>query len=326
MIVFQHALEQGRPRLLALSLVWQRFADPVRPFELPPGARVIGVGGATLGGSGKTPVTLELARRLAPDGVAVVASNYRSRVGAARVVSASDPVELVGDEAALLARALAPIGVAVVVGRVRDEAALLAARHAPTVIVDALLQTRPRRLGCSILVVDGERPWGSGACPPAGDLRARREALLAAADVVLALRPSGPAAALEPGWLTATSEIIGATAPDGRAVELPGRTLGVVLAIARPERVLRSLAALGITPSAQRLFVDHARPVPARRRARVDAWLTTAKCATKLGAAFEGAPVWTLRHAIRLPNELIRAIAPGQRAVIESAPCFPTDS
>jgi tetraacyldisaccharide 4'-kinase len=326
MIFFQRALERGRPGLRPLSLAWERLADPVRPLELPSGARVIGVGGATLGGSGKTPVVLELARRLAPDGVAVVASNYRARVGGVRVVSAHDPVELVGDEAALLARALAPLGVPVIAGRVRDEAVALAARHAPTLLVDALLQARPRRLHRSILVLDGERPWGSGACPPAGDLRARREALLAAADSVLVLSRSGTPAELRPGWLVARSEIAGATSPDGRAFDPAAHRLGLVLAIAHPERVLRSLAELGIEPVAVRLFADHAWPQPARPPAPVDAWLTTAKCATKLGAAFEGAPVWTLRHAIRLPDALFTAIAPGQRAMIESAPCFPTDS
>ena len=48
-----------------LAAVWQRASSPVRRVHLPAGVRVVGIGGATLGGAGKTPLVLELARALA---------------------------------------------------------------------------------------------------------------------------------------------------------------------------------------------------------------------------------------------------------------------
>src|SRR6476469_6825755 len=93
-----------------------------RPLEIPEGARIIGVGGATLGGSGKTPVAIEIARSLAARGehVALVGHAYRARPRFARVVEVSDDVREVGDEALLAARMLAPLGVEVIVSSTRQ--------------------------------------------------------------------------------------------------------------------------------------------------------------------------------------------------------------
>src|SRR6185312_4199002 len=96
----------------------------------------------------------------------------------------------VGDDALACARLLSGTGVEVIVAPRRQEALDLAAsRGHRTLVADALLQTAPRRLALGVLVVDALALWGSGACPPAGDLRAPREDLLAAADVIAALVP-----------------------------------------------------------------------------------------------------------------------------------------
>jgi hypothetical protein len=84
----------------------------------------------------------------------------------------------------------------------------------------------------------------------------------------------------------------------------------------------------GIHPARVELASDHAVPRAPARPGGVDGWLTTAKCATKLGRAFAGAPVWTLAHRVRLPDALVRlaAVARLQKPVIESAACFLTES
>jgi len=144
----------------ALSAVWASIAEPVRPLQLPQRARLIGIGGATLGGSGKTSVALELARTLARLGTrtAVVASAYPARDRTPRRVLPDDAVERVGDEALWLARALAPDRVEVFVGTPRQAVIARAAEAASVVIVDGLLQTRPRRLALSLLALDAESP------------------------------------------------------------------------------------------------------------------------------------------------------------------------
>jgi len=323
-------LESGTfrgPLVRAASALWECAANPVRPLRIPGGTFVVGIGGATLGGSGKTPTVLALGKLLArcgsaprSPGVVVVASGYGVRGGPARVVQGNDPVRAVGDEALMLARGLGPEGIPVVVAGDRQRALGLAASLGRVVLVDSLLQAWPRRVGCSVLVLDADAPWGSGRCPPAGDLRASPDRLLAAADAVLLVRDARTqdgAERIARGFsgpvLRATGELRGATAPDGRWLsnaELRASTLGLLLAVGRPDRIIRSLARRGIAPARTVILSDHATPsrVALARSAfaigpgpRLDAWVTTSKCATKLGQCFGGAPVWTLRHALTLP-------------------------
>jgi tetraacyldisaccharide 4'-kinase len=312
-------LEAGSERRVpaALGRAWERVADPMRSVQLPRAGRVIGVGGATLGGSGKTPLALELARALEARGarVAVVTNGYPARIRAPRRVRASDAVGRVGDEALMLARALGP-SVPVVAGSAREQALELAASLAPVVIADALLQARPARLACSILVLDAAAPWGSARCPPAGDLRARPARLLEACDLVAlvgdACSDRSAHASGKPTVFCKT-ELTGARSPDGHVVtlaELRDLPLGVALALGRPGRVLRSLGRAGIAPSLVHLFADHAalRSAPRSARGAVAAWLTTPKCATKLGERWGGAPVWVLEQRLELPAALLDGV------------------
>jgi tetraacyldisaccharide 4'-kinase len=287
------ALERGTfggPAALALAALWARAAEPARPLSLPHGVRVVGVGGATLGGSGKTPLVLALARALSRHRrVALVATAYATRARRARRVHPGDLVDVVGDEALWLARDLP--AVPVFVGKSRSEALALAARDAELVIVDGLLQARPERLGCSLLVLDEHDPWGSGRCPPAGDLRAPPAELLARADAVVIPR----------------AELLGARTHCGELLSLQalaGRRLGLLLAIARPDRVVRDLRAHGVEPRVVETRADHARFLEPRV-SDVDAWLTTPKCATKLGPVHGGAPVWVLERKVFLPPALL---------------------
>ena len=226
---------------------------------------MVGVGGATLGGSYKTPLVLALARALAERGerAAVVAHGYGSeRSFEPRCVGPRDSAKSVGDDAFWLFGELSPLGVPVVVGGDRSAALALGASLSPRLIVDGLLQAEPRRLALSVLAVDAARPWGAGQCPPAGDLRAPRASLLAAADVVVRVVPEyaasvaspRPEPSLDAGSCTVVdvaSALLGATSPEGELVSLAslaGRSIGVVLAIARPDRVLASLAAVPPPP------------------------------------------------------------------------------
>lgn len=301
------ALERGEvagPVARTLGWLWARVADPVRSVRLPPGVRVVGVGGATLGGAGKTPLVLALARELARTRrVAVVASAYSARVRAPRVVRPSDDARLVGDEALWLARALP--SVPVVVGKHRSEALALAARDVDLVLVDGVLQSRPERLACSLLVLDEHEPWGSGRCPPAGDLRAAPGELLARADAVVMPRGSLLGARTDQGELLSVAA-------------LRGRRLGLLLAIARPERVLRQLRAEGVEPEVVELRADHGR-FSEPRPSGVEAWLTTPKCATKLGSRHGGAPVWVLERELLVPAALLGLVLGSSEANPERA-------
>jgi tetraacyldisaccharide 4'-kinase len=290
-------LEDGRfdgavARLL--SAAWGEVASRavVRPARVPGHVRVVTVGGATLGGSGKTPLAIACARELARQGarVVLVGHAYRASPGRARVVSGLDSVREVGDEALVAACALEPHGVDVVVAPSRGAAVELGARVADVLVLDGTLQLSPRRATLALLAVDAEEPWGrAAAVPPRGDLRAPVAALLAAADVLVRVGDDSPDVSVR----SAGAFLDGAL--------LPWETLrplrvGLASALARPRRLLRFLARRGVVPCATALGGDHA-PIPARAlHGRVDLWLTTAKCALHVASA--GAPLATLDHVV----------------------------
>jgi tetraacyldisaccharide 4'-kinase len=320
-----------------------------KPVAIPARAKIIGVGGATLGGSYKTPLAVAVAEALARRGesVGLVGHAYRGHIRFARAVSPHDDVAEVGDDALFAARRLSSLDVPVFVGPSRQAAVDLAARSVSWLVVDGLLQTRPERLSCSILGLDGRRPWGKGQCPPLGDLRAPPEALLGAADVMATVRDAEEepphdadstgerpslagsrrwtstehAALGEPLHWDVRGRISGAVDAAGRRValsELASRRIGVLLTIARPERVMDALACRGLFAVRFMRFGDHERPsqseldrIARGQGSRVDVWITTEKCATNLPPALANAPIFALRHELELPPNLLRFVAPG---------------
>lgn len=301
-------LERGpspRAPLRAASSLWGRVASRgvARPLRLPDGARVVTVGGATLGGSGKTPVALACATELACEGAVVLVGHaYRASPDRARVVEPDDPVGLVGDEALACARLLCAAGSAarVVVAPRRQDAVDFAATLASTLVLDGVAQTSPVRAHRALLAVDAEAPWGAGACPPLGDLRAPRGALLDACDEVVAVRdPLAPVVALprcrfvdvvtRGVWLG--TSLVGW--PELRALRV-----GLATSIARPTRVLATLARRGVVPAEVAFGGDHAAlELP---DALVDLWLTTAKCAAHAPRKrhSEGAPLAYIDYTV----------------------------
>lgn len=342
-------LEEGAwqgPFSRALSSIWTRTARPARALRLPPGVAVVGIGGATLGGSGKTPVARELARRLAAAGrsTAVVSHAYLARPGRPRRVGREDRVDWVGDEALMLERALGRHRVPVVVGPRRQQAVDFAAGLASCLLVDGLLQSRPLRLHASLLVLDGSAPWGCGCCPPAGDLRARPDQLLYESDAVLVEgdRSGSDALCWLPfeanrrrwTWRRRLSSLRDSHGDQVQLGQIARLRTGLVTTIARPERLVADLARAGIHPLVHLRFADHAVPRPrdCNVSPRVDVWLTTEKCATKVGPAFDGVPVWTVEQTVELPNGLVEwVLGATERAsstlsrdrgpVVESRPC-----
>lgn len=306
------AWDSALPR--AAARVWEALAQPTRALHWPPGVRVVGVSGPSLGGDGKTPVTLALARALVAAGerVAVVARAYPRRPRRAGRVAPGDEVAHVGDEPLLLARELDADGVEIWIAPSRQLAVSHAGRVAPWIVVDGLLQSAPARLFASLLVVPDDAAW-LARCPPAGPRRAGRTRLLAGADHVVALGPAphwqAAARAAGRAFWTASQVCDGAISPRGQRralTDLSRLRCGVCLTIARPERVLDQLRRAGVQPARLELHGDHA--VPAAGRDPVpdlDLWLCTAKCAVKLGDRYRGAPVWILDHRANLPPELI---------------------
>ena len=166
--------------LLPLSWVFTKLASRRRlqyltgvktPWRAP--VPVIVVGNITTGGTGKTPFVIWLARRLQGLGFqpGIISRGYGGRSSRTpQFVSATSSPELVGDEAPILA---ARTGLPVVVCTDRAAAVreIIETRGCDIVIADDGLQHYALARDIEIVVVDGHRGVGNGACLPAGPLR-----------------------------------------------------------------------------------------------------------------------------------------------------------
>ena len=328
--------------LVARSLLAGRLLDRwvVRRLVDPEGISVVAIGGSTLGGSGKTPLAIACADELARAGArcVLVGHAYRADPRRARFVAPDDRLDEVGDEALLAARALAPLGpraARVVVAPSRAEAIALAARAADVVVLDGIAQLSPARATLALLSVDAAEPWGrSRALPPFGSLRAPIAKLVAACDAIvpMALSDDGPGfvgcGGVGPPMWPARVESRGAW--DDRGVLLTWEAMrslrvGLLVALGRPERLLRALGRRGVFPRALVRGRDHgpfggaARRLARRAVARgIDVWLATPKCALHAQAGLPGLPVAVLEHSVALDPILcnrLRAVAALTRGV-----------
>ncbi|NVN89325.1 MAG: tetraacyldisaccharide 4'-kinase [Desulfuromonadales bacterium] len=144
---------------------------------------VISIGNITVGGTGKTPVTAFIARRLLSQGlrVAVLSRGYGGTLeGQSAIVSDGQQTLLeawqCGDEPYLLASTVA--GLMVVIGSDRHAAGMLALEKlSPDVFLldDGFQHIRLHR-DLDILLLDHSRPFGNGRTLPAGLLREPRRA------------------------------------------------------------------------------------------------------------------------------------------------------
>ena len=303
------------------ALAWEAMSAPRAHLTFRDGACVIAVFGSTLGGSGKTPLAVACARVLAAEGhrVALVGHAYRARPRARRVVTGTDDVDVVGDEALACARELSSAGVAVVVGTARQDALDHALEVADVAIIDGAGQLSPRPAHLALLAVDGTRPWGAGACPPRGDLRVSKAALISACDRVVTIGEGdrdalGVHVPVDVALVAVRGAYTSHATLDWGA--LRARRVGLWTAIARPDRVVHALSRNGVTPAFVATHADHAvvspralaRIVRGASVAGVDLWLATSKCVTRLPPALGGVPVATLDHALSLGPALVEAL------------------
>ena len=319
-------LEEGtlsNPASRALGRAHAAFANGAlaRPLHVPVRLEAaalplvtVTVGGSTLGGSGKTRVALACALGLANHGanVVLIGHAYRASPGAARVVTPADSVGDVGDEALACARELASAGaerVRVVVAPSRQAAVDHAVSLVPRVdalVLDGPLQLAPVRSSLSILSLDAAAPWGSGMAPPAGDLRASPDALLALADHVVHVdatpryvRLGSPARTIELASFASSSS---------------GMRLGLFTALARPDRLVRALELAGLHVREIVRAADHGPVSPGVTRRlddadpRVDLWLATSKCAVHLEARALGERLAILDGSLALSAAAAHAL------------------
>ena len=241
-----------------------------RQFHLP--VPVISVGNIEVGGTGKTPVTIWLANRIAGMGytVAVVARNFGIRAHACRVRLDSDAVrEDFTDEVLLLAESL--IGKSsVYAGKSKSEAALKAYRgeKPDIIIVDDGFQHLQLYRDIELLVLDFASPFGQGGIVPSGTLR-EFPSVISRADYIWINRiPSGMSAewikrrVSDYNWkapvLFSRIKHTGVMLVNGKVLpDIPNRTVLAFCGIGKPESFRNSLEEAGIRLEGLEVFPDH---------------------------------------------------------------------
>jgi tetraacyldisaccharide 4'-kinase len=221
-------------------------------------APVVCIGNPTVGGAGKTPLTLAVARLLAAQGEVpmLLTRGYGGRLaGPVRVDLARHRAADVGDEPLLLAR-VAPTFVA----RDRVEGARAAAAAGASVIVmDDGFQNPSLQKDFSVLVVDSRRGIGNGRVIPAGRLRAPLSTQIVRADALVVVGTSNAADGVRALACAHGVPVFRASLePDADVVAaLAGARALAFAGIGDPEKLFATLAGAGITVAATRSFPDH---------------------------------------------------------------------
>lgn len=144
----------------------KRVGDP----SWPP---IIVIGNITVGGTGKTPLLIALARALRNIGLhpGIVSRGYGGHPShTPTTVNALSTVEEIGDEAVMIRRSV-DCPMVVDPNRVRAIKALLQACPCDVILSDDGLQHYAMSRDLEIVVLDGERLFGNGMRLPAGPLR-----------------------------------------------------------------------------------------------------------------------------------------------------------
>ena len=221
---------------------------------------VVCIGNPTVGGAGKTPTALAVARMLAAAGERPVflSRGYGGRLhGPARVDPARDRASDVGDEPLLLVR-VAPA----VVAHDRVKGAQAAVDAGATVIVmDDGFQNPSLAKDLSLLVVDSGRGIGNGLVVPAGPLRAPLAAQFARADGLIAIgRSPPPPVVLAEAAARRIPVFRAVLAPDaGVLAAIGARRVLAFAGIGDPAKFFATLGEAGIGIAETRSFADHHR-------------------------------------------------------------------
>lgn len=242
--------------LYAAAWEWRRRAY-ARGWRVPVavGARVVSVGNLSVGGAGKTTLTLHLVRLARERGIptAVVARDYRRGPGGA------------GDERLLYEREFSAAGVYSGASKRALAAAAAGAGHR-LLVVDDGFSTWGLARDLDLVLLDAQDLWGGGHLLPRGRLREPRRALQRADAVIVTrlgrnedpapllaeVRPYAPAALLA----AARHRVRGVRRLTGEPLDSAGR-VWILTATGNPGAVERSAIEAGLVVAGRSAYRDH---------------------------------------------------------------------
>jgi tetraacyldisaccharide 4'-kinase len=186
--------------LMGRQILYRR--QLLKSKKLP--CRVVSIGNITLGGTGKTPLTIYVARLVQQLGynVAVISRGYKG--GAEKnggIVSDRQQIRMTpataGDEPYLLAERLPGIPVLVGRDRFRSGTAAIQIFGVDVVVLDDAFQHIRLERDIDLVLLDARRPFGNAHLLPRGTLREPPDALLRCDAVILSRCPQEKTATVE---------------------------------------------------------------------------------------------------------------------------------
>ncbi|KGQ70818.1 tetraacyldisaccharide 4'-kinase [Chelonobacter oris] len=222
---------------------------------------VVVIGNLSVGGNGKTPFTIWLARQLQQRGlkVGIISRGYAPGSDRAKqyplLVSAdSDPAE-VGDEPVLIARRTGA-GIAISPDRRQSISLLNKAYHIDVILSDDGLQHYALQRDIEVAVIDGQRRFGNGFLLPAGPLRELPNRLKGV-DAVVCNGDNAQAGEIEMR-LQAEVAVNLLTQEERPLSEFIAQPIVAMAAIGNPQRFFNMLKKKQFNVVKQKAFVDHA--------------------------------------------------------------------
>lgn len=273
--------------------------------------RVISIGNLTVGGTGKTPLVIETARRLQSLGLhpAVLSRGYGG-TSPRPVNIVSDGAQLLmdpeeaGDEPVLMARSLRGVPVLTGPRRYLTGREALSLFRVDALVLDDAFQHRRLHRDVDVVLIDEKRGLGNGYLLPLGPLREPLSALRRAQVIVLTSPQGQSNGQVEAGtvpWLppgvpvfSMSYRLVYLTAADGTTypVEeaLRGKRVLAFAGIANPDSFRETLIGTGVAHVSFLAFPDHHRYTGedlktienTARREKVEMIVTTEKDEVKL--------------------------------------------
>jgi len=296
------------------------YYDRVRGAARQAGVPVISVGNLTVGGTGKTPLVIEVVRRLKELGrrPAILTRGYRG--------SADRPA----DEVLEFHQALPQVPVIVNPDRLAGATAAHADHAADCVVLDDGFQHRRLRRDLDIVLVDALAPWGGGYVLPAGRLReplsglsrahllvvsrSNQVAPSALAEIHATLRRHTPATPLV--YVSVEAErVVWLDGSSAQPDELAGRCVLPVCGLGNPLTFLRLVETLAACVCPPLVFTDHHRYTSrdvstvdaAAQTQKADVVMTTRKDWVKLAPLWQRSAGGSLPPLSRLDVRLVLA-------------------
>lgn len=215
---------------------------------------LIVVGNLSVGGVGKTPLVIELVKRMKAKGlrVGVVSRGYGARIKEFPYeIQENDLAQQVGDEPLLIAQ---KTSCPVVIAPKRMDAVnyLIEKKHCSIIISDDGLQHYRMGRSIEIAVIDGSRGLGNGYCLPAGPLRESGQRLQEVDFIIVneGTWTNAYSMTLKPGNITQL------TTQEEVSIDSLKEEFAAIAAIGNPQRFYSTLTGLGLKFNAYS-YPDH---------------------------------------------------------------------